>query len=1068
MTSTGGFGAGGDLQRLKTMLAGWRTSLVDLSGRNRLLNFRHTRSATLEISYPSAEELVERLDRGWDFAPLPDEEPEPEESEEPSSALPAARGDHSGGIVTQKRTAPSLLRALNSLRGKSTQLFNDYGLWTLNLGVGMLRWREDAAESSSDAPLILLPVVMERMKNGRIRLRANEEEEPRFNPALKVKLEQFHIDWTHVAEQDPTDLRAVLSAAAHAVEGKSGWQVSDRVVVALFASHKESMYQDLLENEGRVLASDLVRAMALGPDAGLASDRFDFEEIELDRIDELSPPEDRPLVLDADASQRQAIAAAVAGQSFVLDGPPGTGKSQTITNMIAGLMHAGRSVLFVSEKAAALDVVLDRLRSVGLDSYALALHSHSTSRKAVAQELGRALAEEPRAPQLSQQAVAQARKLRLALSAYAEAMNEERAPLGRTLHDVIGRVGQLADAPVAYPASGDGAASTGSAVLRAADLSADDLRSIVEATKAISASWEAVADPSFPWRRLRSGMPHPRPVLEQAQAALDGLATAVDRYRDLALDAAPATDQAALDRLIALLHLLDSRSPVPEKWLTTAAFADDIEDPADAFLAELRRAHRSGTAARTRVGERWRELSTRLTAERSDAEKSLTTMSPPGLDPAALTEEQARELADRFDATAGRLERTHQTLLSVSRTTGLAVPGSVEDARHLCAVIGVAAGEHRPLARWLVPDGAWEAEEAAVRVIADALAEFLTRRDNVLAAQALAASQAGPGWADLGAELSAERPADEQALTELEPPGIDIAALPSRAAAELADWLEALADTLETAGRRADSMAAELGCDRPKTTSETEDLATLIESADTTDRARETWLDPQRLPVVRAAVADISAAAEELSAAEQAASGVFLPELVSAQGLPDAVRRLTDGRQGLVGMLSSSIRADRKLVAALTHAGSWRSELYDKLHLADAWYTAHRNLRSLATEHAELTGRYRGRNCPTFRPCGRRSRTRKQSTGWHRRQSRTRTAGVSSPPTWPTAECLGETSSRRVRPCAANSRYGGGPWLARCSCRTRKTWRSSRSGTSHAGCAPISPRCARASPCWTP
>ncbi|MFE2263599.1 DUF4011 domain-containing protein [Streptomyces griseosporeus] len=74
------------------MLAGWRTSLVDLSGRNRLLNFRHTKTATLEISYPSAEELVEGLDRGWDFAPLPDEAPEPDESEEPGSTLPAARG----------------------------------------------------------------------------------------------------------------------------------------------------------------------------------------------------------------------------------------------------------------------------------------------------------------------------------------------------------------------------------------------------------------------------------------------------------------------------------------------------------------------------------------------------------------------------------------------------------------------------------------------------------------------------------------------------------------------------------------------------------------------------------------------------------------------------------------------------------------------------------------------------------------------------------------------------------------------------------------------------------------
>ncbi|GHJ98550.1 hypothetical protein SY2F82_03480 [Streptomyces sp. Y2F8-2] len=969
MTNPGGCG-GEELQRLKTILAGWRTSLVDLSGRNRLLNFRVTKASTLEISYPSAQQLVEGLDRGWDFAPLPDEEPGADETVEEShgAALDVrGRADVFGGaegIVTQKTTAPALLRSIANLRGKATQLFNDYGLWTLNLGVGMLRWREDGAETGSDAPLVLLPVLLERTKNGRIRLRANDEEEPRHNPALKVKLEQFHIDWTSVTQLDPTDLPAVLSAATHAVAGKSGWQVTDRVVAALFASHKESMYQDLLDNEDRVLGSDLVRAMALGAESGLASDRFDFEEIDLDRIDELSPPEDSPLVLDADASQRQAVAAAVAGHSFVLDGPPGTGKSQTITNMIAALMHAGRSVLFVSEKAAALDVVLDRLRSVGLDSYALALHSHNTSRKAVAKELGRALAEEPRAPQLSQQTVAQARELRLALSAYAEAMNEVRGPLGRTLHDVIGQVGQLSDAPVAFLTPGDGTASDETAAFRPQSLSAEDLRLILEATKAISASWAAVADPSFPWRRLRSGMPHPRPALQQAQAARDGLAAAVDRYRDLAPEGAAATDQAGIDRLAALLRLLDSRSPVPETWLTTDAFADVVDAPVDAFIAELRKAHRAGSAARSAVGERWRELSTRLTAEPGGAEQALSALSPAGLDPTGLTEERARGLADEFDATAGRLERAHQTLMGISHTMGLAEPGGIEEARNLCAVVVVAGTAHRPLASWLVPGGAAQAEKAAVRAIADALTGFFARKEQVLSAQALAMTQAGPRWADLHADISAERPANEQALGELEPPGVDIAALTGREAVELESCFATLADTLEAAAHRADSMAARLGCDRPKSTSEAENLVTLVDSAAAAERALEAWLDPHVLPLVQAAVADISSAADALAAAEEAARDTFLPAVVSTPELPDVVRRLTEGRHGLAGLLSSGVRADRRVIARLTHGGSWRGELYDKLALADAWYAAHERLRSLAADHAELIGRYRGTELP--------------------------------------------------------------------------------------------------------
>ncbi|MGQ4360782.1 DUF3320 domain-containing protein [Streptomyces sp. SAS_272] len=964
MTNAGDFGGSQELDRLKAMLENWRTSLVDLSGRNRLLNFRHTRSATLEVTTPSAQELVEGLSRGWDFAPLPDEEPEAGEGARPGDVVLSKGTDRTDGIVTQKTTAPSLSRALNNLRAKATQVFNDYGLWTLNLGVGMLRWREDGAETASDAPMILMPVVIERARNGRIRLRASDDEEPRLNPALKVKLQQFHIDWTPVAEQDPSDLQAVLSAAARAVGGKSGWQISDRVVLALFASHKESMYQDLLDNEDHVLGSDLVRAMALGPNSGLASDRFDFAEIELDRIDELSPPEDSPLVLDADASQRQAVAAAVAGQSFVLDGPPGTGKSQTITNMIAGLMHAGRSVLFVSEKAAALDVVLDRLKSVGLDSYALALHSHNTSRKAVAHELGRALVEEPRAPQLSQQHLDQARELRLALSAYAEAMNEVRDPLGRTLHDVLGRVGQLSEAPVAYLSPG-GATPTGAgSTFRAETLSEEDLRLIVEATRAIAEAWEAVADPSFPWRELRAGLPHPGPVLEQTQAAWDALTTTVDRYRDLAPGGVPVTGQSEIDRLVALLRLLDVRSPVPEVWLTTDAFADEVNDPADAFLAELRKVQRTSAVVRAAVGERWQELSTRLTAERGENEKALSELAPRGLDLTGLTEERARRLAGEFDATAGVLERTLHSLSSVSRLTGLTNPANPGEARHLCDVVAVAGTEHRPLEQWLMPDGPTRAEDAAVGAVADAVAEIFTRRDQVLSAQALATDHAGPGWAELRRELSAERPANEQALAALEPPGTDIASLTGRQAAELAERFDALADTLETAAGHADAVAERLGCDRPKATSEAEDLATLVELSTASDRALEAWLDPQALSGVQTAVAEISSAAEDLAAAEQAARDTFLPEVVSTSELPEAIHRLMEGRQGLAGLMSSGIRADRKLVAGLTHGGAWRGELYEKLPLAVTWCAAFRKLRSLATTHAELIGRYRGTALP--------------------------------------------------------------------------------------------------------
>ncbi|MGW6057535.1 DUF3320 domain-containing protein [Streptomyces sp. NPDC055189] len=963
MTTPGTFGGGEDLARLREVLAGWRTSLVDLSGRNRLLNFRHTRSATLEITSPSAEILAGGLVRGWDFAPLPDEEPESEEGDGGQPQRPVERVDRDGGIVTQKTTSPALHRALLSLRSKSTQLFNDYGLWTLHLGVGMLHWREDGAESGSDAPLILLPVRVERTAKGRVRLIANDEEEPRLNPALKVKLEQFHIDWTPVIEQEPTDIAGVLRAAASSVAGKPGWQVRPRAVVSLFASHKEAMYQDLLENESHVLGSDLVKAVALGPRAGLAPDRFDFEEIELDRIDELSPPEDSPLVLDADASQRQAVAAAVAGRSFVLDGPPGTGKSQTITNMIAGLMHAGRSVLFVSEKAAALDVVLDRLRSVGLDSYALALHSHNTSRRAVAQELGRALEEEPRAPQLSQQAIAQAREARVALNAYAEAMNEAREPLRQTLHDVIGQVGRLSDAPVAYLTTSAADAEQQEA-FQAERLTARDLQLIVDATKAISVAWEAVADPTFPWRDLRAGEVHPRPALDQAKAALDGLTTAVARYPALAPDGELISDEPGLSRLKALLQLIDSRHEAPEHWLTNEDFTDVVDGPVDAFTVELRKVHRTQTAARAAAGERWEELSTRLTPEVGDKERALQALAPCGVDPLELTEERAGELSREFAAAADALDRMHQGLMGISQSMGLDTPGTFEGAKDVCRIVALAGGAHRPLEPWLHPAGLAEADQAAEGVTADALSAFFSRRDQVLSAQALATAQAGPGWADLGPDLATQPPASESALAQLQPAGLDATSLSWRRAGELAEWFDVLSRTVEVAGQRAASAAALLGCAEPATTAEAEELVALVELASASNRTLAAWLDPRVLLLVREAVAEIKDAARELAEAEQAARDTFRPESVSAPELRETVQRLLDGSRGIGGMLSGSVRADRKVIAGLTVTGVWRTELYEKLPLAVAWHSAYHRLRSLAIAHADLLGRYAGTELP--------------------------------------------------------------------------------------------------------
>jgi len=272
-------------------------------------------------------------------------------------------------------------------------------------------------------------------------------------------------------------------------------------------------------------------------------------------MDEVQEPESAAIVLDADSSQRRCIAAALDGRSFVMSGPPGTGKSQTIANIIAALMHSGRSVLFVSEKAAAIDVVGNRLRSVGLNDFVMALHSGEASRKAVAAELARAMHIGARGSAAPGHEIERTRKLREELTGYAAAMNEERSPLGRTLHDVLGRLGQLKQAVTPQVPLG----LRNVAAIRA--LSAENCEELVQAAHSVSRAWRpAVEREAFPWRGMKKFCT-PDSVLGEASEALEDLRAIVERCPFGSSVSEPHTTQAVQQMVQALeTNLLQSDS----------------------------------------------------------------------------------------------------------------------------------------------------------------------------------------------------------------------------------------------------------------------------------------------------------------------------------------------------------------------------------------------------------------------------------------------------------------------------------------------------------------------------
>jgi hypothetical protein len=185
------------------------------------------------------------------------------------------------------------------------------------------------------------------------------------------------------------DVEGLCAEIRRRMVGPRGFEIGLRVILGNFAFQKMAMVKDLQERGSELAAHHVIAAIAGdgGAKGAMNAEQEDPDPKEFDRI----PPENEFLVLDADSSQQRAIAAVLAGQSRVIHGPPGTGKSQTITNLIASLAAAGRRILFVAEKKAALDVVKRRLEEVGLGHLAIVLHGADLSPKKVMQQVAHTL-----------------------------------------------------------------------------------------------------------------------------------------------------------------------------------------------------------------------------------------------------------------------------------------------------------------------------------------------------------------------------------------------------------------------------------------------------------------------------------------------------------------------------------------------------------------------------------------------------------------------------------------------------------------------------------------------------
>ncbi len=272
--------------------------------------------------------------------------------------------------------------------------FEEGGSNTLFLALGMLRWSVPGdLKRSYRAPLIMLPVRLERQSAASKPYLKGHDDEPVFNLTLLQMLRQdFQIEIPGLATELPTDthgvnVRLVWKMVRDRIAGVPGMEVVEEVVLSTFSFAKYLMWKDLADRTETLKASAFVRHVIDTPrDPYEGGGRF----VDPRTIDQIVDPSKIMAPLSADSSQIVAIHASGSDGDFVLEGPPGTGKSETIGNIIAHNLGLGHRVLFVSEKMAALDVVYRRLSACGLGDFCLELHSTKANKRAVLDQLGSA------------------------------------------------------------------------------------------------------------------------------------------------------------------------------------------------------------------------------------------------------------------------------------------------------------------------------------------------------------------------------------------------------------------------------------------------------------------------------------------------------------------------------------------------------------------------------------------------------------------------------------------------------------------------------------------------------
>lgn len=538
--------------KISDALQSQRRVLLDLTYRNRLLNLPKKASSRSITVYDEVSEEVASLllgKKAMTFAPIPggsdaDELAASEQIQDESEIVLAQPDDglDSDGVASRHRDtrlqtklrSEHLQKRLLEIYYESRTMLEEQGVNVLYLALGQLKFRERPGSTEyRHAPIVLIPVVLERKSaRDRFHLKWNEED-PQENLSLREKLKvEFGIVLPEFPEAEGFDIGRYFESIRAVIAAQDGWEVVDNAIqLGFFSFSKLLMFLDLDPAkwpEGKGIDENPLVTGLLGEgfaehDVGLANHGPTF-------LDQLIPATELKHVMDCDSSQALVIETIRRGQNLVVQGPPGTGKSQTIANLIAAAVGDGKKVLFVAEKMAALEVVKRRLENVSLGPMCLELHSNKANKKTVLEELGRTLAIGRPAAVDAAGTVGKLDELRKQLNGHALSMHAPVGVAALSPFRIIGALARLLPHTGRPPYRLDQAASWS---MPEAQLRATTLRELCE-------HLPAVGEPATnPWR----GVSHPpvmRPQAEDLVAATSSLTAALEKIHSVAAALAEA------------------------------------------------------------------------------------------------------------------------------------------------------------------------------------------------------------------------------------------------------------------------------------------------------------------------------------------------------------------------------------------------------------------------------------------------------------------------------------------------------------------------------------------------